>query len=73
MLNVMTSLYVALCMRFGEFKREERGAVDIVAIVVMIGIAIVFAVLFRNQIGGLLDTLFANIEQGATQATQPAG
>ncbi len=48
--------------------REERGAVDIVAIVVMIGIAVALAVVFRTQISGLLNNLFGTISSNATQA-----
>lgn len=70
MLNLMTSLYIALCIRFDEFKHEERGAVDIVAIVVMIGIAVLLAVLFKNQITGLLETLFGTITENATSAVE---
>lgn len=68
MLNMMSCMYLALCMKFNEFKREERGAVDIVAIVVMIGIAVILAVLFRNQVTQLLESLFGTITQNAQDA-----
>lgn len=65
MLNLM---YISLCVRFDEFKREERGAVDVVAIVVMIGIAVLLAMLFRTQISSLLETLLNTIKTNATNA-----
>ena len=51
---------------------DETGAVDIVAIVVLIGIAVVLAVLFRSQIQGLLDGLFKGISKGAEDAVSSA-
>lgn len=51
-----------------EAFRDEKGAVDIVAIVVMIGIAVAIAVLFRKQIKTLIETLFTNITTKATTA-----
>lgn len=55
-------------INFEDRLKEEKGAVDIVAIVVLIGIAVVLAVTFREQIGNLLDTLFAGISQNASKA-----
>lgn len=40
---------------------DEKGAVDIVAIVVLIGIAVLLAVLFKDQIGNLIKTLLETI------------
>lgn len=47
---------------------DETGAVDIVAVVVLIGIAVVLAVLFRTQIEGVLNTLFGSISENANKA-----
>ena len=41
--------------------RDEKGAVDIVAVVVMIGVVVVIAVLFRKQIAKLVNNLFEAI------------
>lgn len=49
---------------------DETGAVDIVAVVVLIGIAVVLAVLFRNQIEGVLNTLFGSISENANKAIE---
>lgn len=68
MMNKLNLFCIALYIRFNEFKNEERGAVDIVAIVVMIGIAVLLAVLFRNQITSLLNSLFSTIQGTATSA-----
>ena len=47
---------------------DETGAVDIVAIVVMIGIAVILAVVFRQQIGELLKHLVGTIQGQADKA-----
>lgn len=66
-------------MMFGNFAKfkvrqlftDEKGEVNIVAIVVLIGIAVLLALVFREQIEGLLDTLFKSITQSATDAVTP--
>lgn len=68
MLNAVKYLYVMLNCGVRSFAKEEKGAVDIVAIVVMIGIAVLLAVLFRTQITQLLNTLFETISGNAEQA-----
>lgn len=68
--NLLFMARMALCRRVEAFRREERGAVDIVAIVVMIGIAVLLAVVFRKQIEGLLKSLFGSIEESALEAVE---
>lgn len=55
---------------FDSFMKEEKGAVDLVVIVVLIAIALVLAALFRKQIGQLLDSLFETMNQKAQEAVQ---
>ena len=66
----MFAMFASLCAQLKAFRREERGAVDIVAIVVMIGIAVALAVIFRTQIQGLLENLFGTISSNATSAIE---
>ena len=54
-----------------DFLEEERGAVDIVAIVVLIGIAVAIALIFRNQITSLITGLFGQIESNANEVIAP--
>lgn len=61
---------VMLYCSMQSFVKEEKGAVDIVAIVVMIGIAVLMAVLFKDKIGSLLNTLFGNITSNAQDAVK---
>lgn len=51
-----------------DFLKKEDGDVNIVSIVVIIGIVIIIAGIFRNQIQALLTTLFEKINTGAQQA-----
>lgn len=58
-------------MKLREFCEKEDGDVNIVSIVVLIGIAILLAIIFRGHIENLLNTLFGQIENNATDAITP--
>ena len=68
-------------MMFGNFAKfkirqlftDEKGEVNIVAIVVLIGIAVLLALVFKEKITGLLESLFGTITQSATDAVAPSG
>lgn len=63
-------------MIFGTFAKlklkklftDEKGEVNIVAIVVLIGIAVLLALIFKEQIENLLKTLFGTITENANKA-----
>ena len=55
-------------VKVGDFFADESGEVNIVTIVVLIGIAILLALLFKEQITNLLNTLFEAITGNATDA-----
>lgn len=59
------------------FLHDEKGEVNIVAIVVLIGIAVVLAIVFKDAIGelitDLLDTITGNAKKAATDPVAPAG
>lgn len=67
---LMTAQMLALRtkLRLREFFTKEDGEVNIVTIVVLIGIAVALALIFRKQIETLLVTLFATITEQATKA-----
>ena len=44
---------------------EEVGAVDIVAIVVVIGVAVLLAIIFKDALSGLIESLFGTITDKA--------
>lgn len=51
-----------------NFFHDEKGEVNIVATVVLIGVAVMLAILFKNQIGKLLNTLIKTIQGNANNA-----
>jgi flagellin-like protein len=53
-----------------SFLHQERGAVDIVAIVILIAIAVVLAVFFKEQIASLLKTIMKTIQEKAGGLSQ---
>lgn len=68
----MTELYAKLVTFFfllGDkikgYAKEEKGAVDIVAIVVIIGVAVLLAIVFKNELGELIGNLFDSISGNA--------
>ncbi len=54
--------------KISEFFKSEKGEVNIVAIVVLCGIAVLLAILFREQIADLMNDLFEEINNQATGA-----
>lgn len=70
MMNLINVTLIRAKNAFDSFMKEEKGAVDLVVIVVLIAIALVLAALFRKQIGALLDSLFETMNQKAQEAVQ---
>ncbi|MGN0517983.1 MAG: Flp1 family type IVb pilin [Acutalibacteraceae bacterium] len=68
MLKKMMLTKAWLGNKVSNFMSNERGDVNVVSIVVLIGIAIVLALLFKNAIGGLLNTLLGTIKTKAGNA-----
>lgn len=54
-----------------EFFKDENGAVDIVAIVVLMGIVVLVALVFKKQLSGLVTDLFKTITGTANDAIKP--
>lgn len=68
---MLSKLYIkALTAKLllAEKLKEEKGEVNIVAIVVLIGIAVLLAIIFKDAIGKLLESLFKTINSSATNA-----
>ncbi len=70
LVSVYIKMKTALYFGVKDFKNNEIGAVNVVEIVVIIGIAVVLAVLFRRQIQSLLETLFGSINDNAAEAIE---
>lgn len=68
MMQSMIAAGVYLQMKLKAFFTKEDGAVDIVAIVVLIGIAVLLALVFQDRLKVLIGTLFDTITTNATDA-----
>lgn len=51
-----------------NFAAREEGEVNIVATVLLIGIAVLLAIIFKGQVKNLLNMLFEQINNSATNA-----
>jgi len=60
-------------IKLRQMFSDEKGEVNIVAIVVLIGIAVLLALIFKSQIEGLLETLFGTITENANAAVGGGG
>lgn len=70
MQDKLIALYVAAQTRINYFLKKERGAVDIVAIVILIAVAIGLAVLFKDQLSGMLTDWFGDIKGAGGEAVK---
>ena len=55
-------------MKVREFFTKENGDVNVVSIVVLIGIAVLLAIIFKDSISTLLGKLFQTITKNAEGA-----
>ncbi len=65
---MMTRMAIAAQCKIRDFARKENGDVNIVSIVVLIGIAVLLAIIFRKAIGNLLNSMFNTIGNNANNA-----
>lgn len=70
MLNNLYVLKTWAENKISRFIRDERGEVNIVAMVVLIGIAVVLAIIFKEAIVGLINNLLNQIQGSANNAIQ---
>ncbi len=57
-------------MKLRDLFTDEKGEVNIVAIVILIGIAVILALIFKDQIKALLETLFGTITKKSNRCGQ---
>lgn len=69
------------CLRYCEIKAslamrklftDERGEVNVVAIVVLIAVAVVLALLLKDRLAELIKTMMTNITSKAGEALNDA-
>ena len=63
----------AMGTKIRSFFSKENGEVNIVAIVVLCGIAVILAIVFKKEIDKLIKTLFGTIQDKATDAVSDIG
>lgn len=68
MFNTMLMYANIARLKVKDFFKDESGAVDIVAIVVLMGIVVLVALVFKKQLTNLVTNLFATITGKATDA-----
>ena len=67
MLNV---LWMSLKLKAKSFLQKEKGDVNVVAIVVLIGVAVLLAIIFKDAISGLITELIESIKGKAHGAIE---
>lgn len=68
MMHTLNMMMFAAKVKLNRFLRDEKGDVNIVSIVVLIGIAVLLAIVFKDAIGELLTDLLDTIKGNATGA-----
>lgn len=68
MLQSLSTFFISAKIKMKNLLTDESGEVNIVAIVVLIGIAVLLALIFKDNIETLLESLFGTIEQNAVDA-----
>lgn len=69
MLKLLDKMYIGMKIRMNNFLTNEDGAVDIVAIVVLMGIVVLVAIVFREQLETFVKDLFKIVTGNANQVT----
>lgn len=68
MMNKLMGMALMARAKAERFFKKEDGEVNIIAIVVLIGIAILLALIFKDRISALINSLFDTIDQNAQNA-----
>lgn len=71
MRNLMDSAVIAAKFKMNEFLTREDGDVNVVSIVVLIGVAVTLALVFKDTAKKILDELLNAIKGNATTAINP--
>lgn len=72
-MNFFDTLWLSMSLKARNFFTEEDGDVNIVSIVVLIGIAVILAIAFKDAIIGVLKSLFGGITDSTSElATETA-
>lgn len=53
-----------------DFKKEERGASDIVAILLIILVVVAIAFVFKDQLGNLVNNVFDKVNENTDKLSK---
>lgn len=67
MMNFFDTLWLSMSLKAKSFFTDEEGDVNIVSIVVLIGIAVILAIAFKDAIAGILKDLFGGIKDSTKE------
>ena len=70
MKNALYFSKIWLSTKLGRFIKDERGEVNIVATIILLGIAVLLAVAFRKQINNLVESVFNAIRGKEVDLTE---
>ena len=70
MSTLMLTVALGMKGKVMKFINAEEGEVNIVTTVVLIGIAVALAVIFKGHVTNLVNTLMVNITSSATNAVK---
>ena len=70
MSNLMLTVALGMKGKVMKYINAEEGEVNIVTTVVLIGIAVALAVIFKGHVTNLVNTLMVNITSSATNAVK---
>lgn len=74
MMNYVDMFLMTLKLKVMGFLKDEKGETSIVAMVVLIGIAVLLAMFFKDEIADLVENLLNTITGNATNAVNtPVG
>lgn len=70
MLQYLSTVAAYIQLQAKRFLNDEKGETNIVAMVILIGIAVVLAVIFKDAIINLIKSLLNQISGNANNAIQ---
>ena len=69
-MKLLNKLYFKAKLAFDNFVTDEKGDVNVVSIVVLIGVAVLLALIFKDAISELITNLIETITDNANDAVE---
>ena len=68
-MDALNLWFIKLQNKINSKMKEEKGAVDLITIVVLIAVVMILVVIFRKRLEELINNLFDTIGSKAEEAT----